>query len=78
MVGFENHLNYFHADGGGLNVWRQVTRMEAILQALTYPDIGTIMFTDAQWDVDPTVALRPARSEAPGRRLRRPARSPRR
>jgi hypothetical protein len=45
-----------YADGGGLNVWRQVTRMEAILQALTYPEIGTIMFTDAQWDVDPTVA----------------------
>ena len=29
-----------YADGGGLNVWRQVTRMEAILQALTYPEIG--------------------------------------
>jgi ABC-type sugar transport system substrate-binding protein len=45
-----------YADGGGLNVWRQVTRMEAILQALTYPDIGRMMFTDAQWDPDPSVA----------------------
>ena len=45
-----------YADGGGLNVWRQVTRMEAILQALTYPDIGKIIFTDAQWNEDPTVA----------------------
>ena len=45
-----------YADGGGLNVWRQVTRMEAILQALTYPEIGKMMFRDAQWDTDPAVA----------------------
>ena len=45
-----------YADGGGLNVWRQVTRMEAILQALTYPDIGKMLFTDAQWNPDPSVA----------------------
>ncbi len=45
-----------YADGGGLNVWRQVTRMEAILQALTYPDIGKMIFTDAQWNPDPSVA----------------------
>ena len=45
-----------YADGGGLNVWRQVTRMEAILQALTYPDIGTMLFRDAQWNPDPAVA----------------------
>lgn len=46
-----------YADGGGLNVWRQVTRMEAILQALTYPDIGTIVFRDAQWALDPAVPI---------------------
>jgi hypothetical protein len=45
-----------YADGGGLNVWRQVTRMEAILQALTYPEIGGMMFRDAQWNPDPAVA----------------------
>jgi len=45
-----------YADGGGLNVWRQVTRMEAILQALTYPEIGKMMFRDAQWSTDPAVA----------------------
>ncbi len=45
-----------YADGGGLNVWRQVTRMEAILQALTYPDIGRMLFRDAQWNPDPAVA----------------------
>ncbi len=44
-----------YADGGGLNVWRQVTRMEAILQALTYPEIGTMVFRDAQWADDPAV-----------------------
>jgi len=44
------------ADGGRLNVWRQVTHMEAILQALTYPEIGTIVSRDAQWNQDPAVA----------------------
>jgi len=44
------------ADGGGhLNVWRGVTHMEAILQALTYPEIGTIVSTEALWDPDPAV-----------------------
>ncbi len=44
------------ADGGGhLNVWRGVTHMEAILQALTYPEIGTIISTEALWDPDPAV-----------------------
>jgi ribose transport system substrate-binding protein len=37
-------------------VWRQVTHMEAILQALTYPEIGAIVSTDAQWNPDPAVA----------------------
>ena len=45
------------ADGGGhLNVWRGVTHMEAILQALTYPEIGKIISTEALWDADPNVA----------------------
>jgi ABC-type sugar transport system substrate-binding protein len=44
------------ADGGGhLNVWRGVTHMEAILQALTYPEIGTIISTEALWNPDPAV-----------------------
>lgn len=46
-----------YADGGGhLNVWRGVTHMEAILQALTYPEIGTIVSTQALWNPDPSVA----------------------
>ena len=45
-----------YADGGGkLNVWRGVTQMEAILQALTYPEIGTIVTTEALWEFDPAV-----------------------
>ncbi len=43
------------ADGGGdtVNVWRGVSHMEAILQALTYPEIGTIVSTAANFDTDP-------------------------
>jgi ABC-type sugar transport system substrate-binding protein len=44
------------ADGGRGNAWREVTHMEAILQALTYPEIGKIISMDAQWDPDFTVA----------------------
>jgi ribose transport system substrate-binding protein len=46
-----------YADGGGdtVNVWRAVSHMEAILQALTYPDIGTIVSTAANFDQDPAV-----------------------
>lgn len=44
-----------YADGGGdtVNVWRGVSHMEAILQALTYPEIGTIVSTAANFDADP-------------------------
>lgn len=55
-TGTGGEITMGYADGGGLNVWRQVTRMEAILQALTYPEIGTMMFRDAQWNTDPSVA----------------------
>ncbi len=46
-----------YADGGGdtVNVWRGVSHMEAILQALTYPEIGTIVSTAANFDPDPAV-----------------------
>ena len=45
-----------YADGAGhLNVWRGVTHMEAILQALTYPEIGKIVSTEGQWAYDPTI-----------------------
>lgn len=46
-----------YADGGGdtVNVWRAVSHMEAILQALTYDQIGTIVSTEADFDPDPAV-----------------------
>lgn len=44
------------ADGGRGNVWRQTSHMEAILQALTYPEIGKIISRDAGWNQDPAVA----------------------
>jgi ribose transport system substrate-binding protein len=46
-----------YADGGGndVNVWRAVSHMEAVLQALTYPEIGTIISTAANFDQDPAV-----------------------
>lgn len=46
-----------YADGGGndVNVWRGVSHMEAVLQALTYPEIGTIISTAANFNADPAV-----------------------
>ena len=46
-----------YADGGGdnVNVWRSVSHMEAILQALTYPEIGSIVSTASNFDPDPEV-----------------------
>jgi len=46
-----------YADGGGdtVNVWRSVSHMEAILQALTYPEIGSIVSTAADFNADPEV-----------------------
>ncbi len=46
------------ADGGGdtVNVWRAVSHMEAILQALTYPEIGSMISAEANFDPDPNVA----------------------
>jgi ribose transport system substrate-binding protein len=43
------------ADGGGdiVNVWRAVSHVEAILQALTYPEIGTIVSVEANFSFDP-------------------------
>lgn len=46
-----------YADGGGndVNVWRSVSKMEAVLQALTYPEIGKIVATAANFNPDPAV-----------------------
>jgi ribose transport system substrate-binding protein len=49
-TGSSGDLVMGYADGGGhLNVWRAVTHMEAILQALSYDEVGTIVSTEAGW-----------------------------
>jgi ABC-type sugar transport system substrate-binding protein len=44
------------ADGFGENFWRQMTKMEFILQALTYPEIGKIIYTTANSDTQKSIA----------------------
>jgi ABC-type sugar transport system substrate-binding protein len=44
------------ADGFGENVWREITHMELILQALTYPEIGRIMYSSAQFDTQKAIS----------------------
>ncbi len=44
------------ADGFGENVWREVTHMEFVLQALTYPEIGQIMYVSAQGDTEKAIS----------------------
>jgi ABC-type sugar transport system substrate-binding protein len=36
------------ADGFGENVWREITHMEYVLGALSYPEIGKIIYTSGQ------------------------------
>ena len=57
-TGSGGELTLGYADGGGndVNVWRSVSHMEAVLQALTYPEIGKIISTAANFDPDPAVA----------------------
>lgn len=56
-TGTGGEITMGYADGGGdtVNVWRGVSHMEAILQALTYPEIGRIVSTAANFDFDPEV-----------------------
>ncbi len=44
------------ADGFGENVWRQISHMEFILQALTYPEIGRILYSSAQYDTQKAIS----------------------
>jgi len=45
-----------YADGFGENVWRRVTAMEYIQQALTYPEIGRIIYTSARGDASKAIS----------------------
>lgn len=49
-TGTGGDLTVAYADGFGENVWRQVTAMEFIMQALTYPEVGEIIYTSARGD----------------------------
>jgi ribose transport system substrate-binding protein len=44
------------ADGFGENFWRQMTKMEFILQALTYPEIGKIIYITAGGDTQKSIS----------------------
>ena len=44
------------ADGFGENFWRQMTHMEFILQALTYPEIGKIIYVTAGGDTQKSIS----------------------
>lgn len=49
-TGTGGEITVAYADGFGENVWRRVTAMEFIQQALTYPEIGNILYTSARGD----------------------------
>jgi len=49
-------LTVAYADGFGENVWRKVTKMEFILQALTYPSIKKIVYASAGGDATKAVS----------------------
>ena len=44
------------ADGFGENFWRQMTHMEFVLQALTYPEIGKIIYVTANSDTQKSIS----------------------
>jgi len=54
-TGTGGKLTVAYVEGFGENVYRQISKMEFILQALTYPQIGKIIYTSAH--SDPTQAL---------------------
>jgi ABC-type sugar transport system substrate-binding protein len=43
------------ADGFGDNVWRQFSHMEIILQAMSYPQIGKIIYTNAHGKLEDAI-----------------------
>ncbi|MFC3230636.1 substrate-binding domain-containing protein [Marinibaculum pumilum] len=44
------------ADGFGENVWRRVTHMEFVLQALSYPEVAKIIYTSARGDASKAIS----------------------
>jgi ribose transport system substrate-binding protein len=55
-TGTGGKIKVAYADGFGENVWRRVTAMEFIQQALTYPEIGHIQYASARGDASKAIA----------------------
>ena len=55
-TGTGGKIKVAYADGFGENVWRRVTAMEFIEQALTYPEIGHIQYSSARGDASKAIA----------------------
>lgn len=55
-TGTGGEITVAYADGFGENVWRRVTAMEFIQQALTYPEIGQILYTSARGDASKAIS----------------------
>lgn len=55
-TGTGGKLSVAYADGFGENVWRRVTAMEFIQQALTYPEIGKIQYSSARGDASKAIS----------------------
>ncbi|MBD0328955.1 MAG: substrate-binding domain-containing protein [Thermoleophilia bacterium] len=51
-TGTDGELTVGYVEGFGENIYREISKMEFILQALTYPEIGEIIYTSAQSDPD--------------------------
>src|SRR5207244_13105566 len=54
-TGTKGKLTVAYVEGFGENVYRQISKMEFILQALTYKNVGKIIYTSAH--SDPAQAL---------------------
>jgi ABC-type sugar transport system substrate-binding protein len=44
-------LTLAHVDPFGSNTWRQFTKMNVVLQALTHPEVGKYIYTDANFEL---------------------------
>jgi ribose transport system substrate-binding protein len=55
-TGTGGKLTVAYVEGFGENVYRQVSKMEFILQALTYPQIGKIIYRSAHSDLNQAIA----------------------
>jgi len=51
-TGTNGKLTVAYVEGFGENVYRQISKMEFILQALTYPEVGRIIYTSAHSDLN--------------------------